>query len=183
MPCRCRSEWCHGNPEYFKTNNDAEPMTTPPMTDSEVRRLLCGSGWSAQPPGGFNHDSYMVGVDFRQSEADVTLACGQTMYFNAACRHELLTPTTLQLTYDSPPACLHRSATFTPGIKLVLPFTLESGDFAVSDNPLSSDFPDRWRRRLRFERHPFPDGIFFRLPLPTDYYGYRQLRSHEVTKT
>ena len=149
-------------------------MMTSPMTVAGVRTLLCGSGWSAQPPDGFNRDSYLVELAFGHQVVDVTLACGQTMYFNSTCHYELLAPTTLQLTYDAPPACLHRSSTFTPGSRLVLSLTLTPGDLAVSNNPLSSDLPDRWRWRLRFERHPFPDGILFRLPIPTDFYGYEQ---------
>jgi hypothetical protein len=155
-------------------------MSTTPLTAASVKILLCGSGWSARPPGGFDYDSHMVGLVFGQQEASVTLAAGQTMYFNAACRYELLTPATLQLTYDSPPACLHRSATFIPGSKLVLPFTLESGEFAVDENPRSEAFAKRWRWRLRFERHPFPEGVFFRFPLPTDFYGYVQHLPNEV---
>lgn len=155
-------------------------MSTTPLAEAGVKGLLCGSGWAAKPPGGFDYDSHTVGLAFRPQQAFVELACGQTMYFNAACRYELLTPTTLQLTYDSAPACLHRSATFIPGSKLVLPFTLESGDFAATENRLSSMFTSRWRWRVRFERHPFPEGVFFRLEIPTDFYGYLQHHPNEV---
>jgi len=156
-------------------------MSAIPITVSGMRSLLCGPGWSAKPPcADFNYESYWVSLEFGQQQASVTLACGQTMYFNTKCRYELLTPTTLQLACDFPPACLHHSATFVLGCKLVLPFTVDSGDFTVNENPLSSDFLDRWRWRIRFERHPFPDGVFFRLPIPTDYYGHIQHHQKEA---
>ena len=155
-------------------------MSASPINAAGVKLLLCGSGWSAKAPSGFDYDSHMVGLTFAQQEASVTLACGQTLYFNTACRYEVLPTSGLQLTYDSDPACLHRSATFTPGLTRKLPFTLESGDFAATENRLSSMFTSRWRWRVRFERHPFPEGVFFRLEIPTDFYGYLQHHPNEV---
>lgn len=107
-----------------------------------------------------------------EREAHVTLGFGQTLYFVATCSYELLTTTTLQLTYDSLPERVHPSFTFTPGLTLSIPVTLESGDFTGIENIVNWPFTYLWR--LRLERHPFPDEVPFPRSIPTDFYGYKQ---------
>ena len=139
------------------------------MNEAVMQSLLRGSSWIGQP----SDYSHCVALSFRTDhEARITLGFGQTLYFVGACSYELLTTTTLQLTYDSLPERVHPSFTFTPGTTLTIPVGLESGDFSGTENIVNWPFTYFWR--LRFERHPFPDGIPFPRSHPTDFYGYKQ---------
>lgn len=144
-------------------------MSTSPLNEAVMRSLLRGSNWIGQP----TDYSHCVALAFRtEDEAHVTLGFGQTLYFVATCSYELLTTTTLRLTYDSAPERVPPSFAFTQGSTLTISVTLESGDFSGTENIVNWPFTYFWR--LRCDRHPFPDGVPFPRSIPTDFYGYKQ---------